>query len=132
MRGFAPYMESLRKEFEGYGVDFLVVYIAEAHAADEWPIRSGRCNGDRGPVVVDQPTSTTQRCALAKDFVRHFNVETRVVVDMPEEDDPFERLYAPWPLRCYIIQHAELQMKLSPNEGFYDLASVRSWLLEHT
>jgi hypothetical protein len=33
------------------------VYIAEAHAMDEWPVKSARFNQGRGPVVVEkQPT----------------------------------------------------------------------------
>ena len=33
----------------------LVVYIAEAHAADVWPINSSRCGGPRNTVLA--PTS---------------------------------------------------------------------------
>jgi hypothetical protein len=34
------------------------IYIAEAHAMDEWPVYSGRFNKGKGPVIVEkQPTS---------------------------------------------------------------------------
>ena len=42
-------MNSLHREF-GASADFAMLYIAEAHAQDEWPISSSRCNAQRGPV----------------------------------------------------------------------------------
>ena len=36
------------------------IYIAEAHAMSEWPLRNGRFNRNRGPVIVkDQPTAAS-------------------------------------------------------------------------
>jgi hypothetical protein len=35
--------------------DWRFVYVAEAHAQDEWPLRSARFSADGQPVVVDQP-----------------------------------------------------------------------------
>ena len=54
-------------------VDFVLVYVAEAHAQDEWPISSARYNADRGPVCVTQPRSQGERLALAQRFKRQFD-----------------------------------------------------------
>lgn len=45
---------------------FLMVYIAEAHAADEWPISSARFNEGRGAVNIKQHKSNEERIAAAK------------------------------------------------------------------
>ncbi len=45
---------------------FLMVYIAEAHAADEWPISSARFNEGRGAVNIRQHKSNEERIAAAK------------------------------------------------------------------
>jgi hypothetical protein len=50
-----PTFHSLSREFEGRA-KFLGVYITEAHAADEWPINSGRFNGPGNS--IDQPKTT--------------------------------------------------------------------------
>lgn len=42
------------------------MYILEAHAQDEWPIRSGRANGGRGPVQITQPSTNKERMAVAR------------------------------------------------------------------
>ena len=38
-------------------VRFVMVYVAEAHAEDEWPISSSRFNANRGPVRWGARTS---------------------------------------------------------------------------
>ena len=40
-----------------------LVYIAEAHAADEWPINSSRCSGPANSVL--RPTSLAERRVVA-------------------------------------------------------------------
>ena len=54
---------------------FKIVYISEAHAVDEWPISSARCNGDRGVVAIAQPKSTSERCEVAARSVRAWEEE---------------------------------------------------------
>ncbi len=48
-----PAMHRLAARF-GARAGAAIVYIAEAHATDEWPISSARANGGRGPVCVAQ------------------------------------------------------------------------------
>ena len=46
--------------------DWRFVYVAEAHAQDEWPLRSARFTADGQPVVVDQPRTLDARLGLAR------------------------------------------------------------------
>ena len=130
MRGLAPYMNSLHAEF-GARARFVMVYIHEAHAVDEWPINSARCNGTRGAVCIRAPVSTAERCESAAAFARDFNVRMPMLVDLVEGEE-FEKHYAPWPLRFFIVQQGKLQHIASPeNSGHYSLQPVREWLLAH-
>ena len=81
--------------------DYLMVYIEEAHATDEWPISSSRYNPSGEPVSVAQPRTVIERTAVAKTFMRTFGLEGEggamsVAVDSPEEGNPFSVAYAPW------------------------------------
>uniref|UniRef100_A0A7S1DDP3 Thioredoxin domain-containing protein n=1 Tax=Cyclophora tenuis TaxID=216820 RepID=A0A7S1DDP3_CYCTE len=102
------------------------VYIAEAHAMDEWPLKSGRFNNDRGAVVVEkQPTKGEERCHLARRFVSDFGLRCdnhcyEFLVDDPERGEPFEKAYAPWPLRLYVIRGGKMEWIAQPKNCSYD------------
>ena len=81
-------------------VQFLTIYIKEAHPEDEWQMDS---NEDQG-VCYKQPTSLPQRVAIAKDFVERFEYDVPMVVD--PMDDAAEEAYAGWPERLYVIDEA--------------------------
>ena len=109
-----------------------LVYIAEAHAVSEWPVRSARFNRGRGPVLIqDQAATGADRCKLARGFASSFNMEIDtqkgnigdILVDNPDEGDMFERLYAPWPLRFYLIDtQGKLEWIAQPHTCSYDKA----------
>jgi hypothetical protein len=48
-----------------YNLQFGVVYIAEAHATDEWPISSARYTAEGKAVSLAQTRSTEDRCSVA-------------------------------------------------------------------
>ena len=108
------------------------VYVAEAHAQDEWPIRSGRFNHGLGAVIVEkQPKKAAERCELARKFVEDFmpkvksggmNSDISMVVDDPELGDPFEKYYAPWPLRLYLIRYGIVEWIAQPKDCSHDEA----------
>jgi len=116
----------------------VVVYIAEAHASDEWPISSARFNGDRGAVHVPQPRADADRCALAARFAADFGLsDAPLLVDAAEgaDADAFERAYAPWPLRFHGVvgggAHggATIGFVAHPRDCGYDVAALRDWAL---
>ena len=55
-------MNSLFAEFRDRA-ELRLVYVAEAHAEDEWPISSGRYTADGCPVTLKQPRSAEERIA---------------------------------------------------------------------
>lgn len=105
-----------------------IVYVEEAHAVDEWPISSGRYNGGRGAVCVRQPRTRAERVALARQMVTDFNVTLPVLVDAPEDGNPFEKAYAPWPLRLYVIHGGKMRYIAEPEECTYSLADLRTFV----
>lgn len=44
-------------------------------------------------------------------------------------DGAFERLFAPWPLRFYVIAHGRLTFIAEPQKCTYDLSLLRKHLL---
>lgn len=96
MRGMSVHLLSLLRE-HSCRIAFRFVYIAEAHATDEWPISSGRCNGDRGAVNIARHSSDADRRRAAAEFAAAFGFdETTVVCDTIK--DEFEHAYGACPL----------------------------------
>jgi len=76
----------------------VTIYIAEAHASDEWPI------GDwLHPTAcpLKQPVSLAERREAARVFVRELEWPFEVFVD--SMSDGFEDAFAAWPLRFYLV-----------------------------
>lgn len=80
-----------------YGINFLALYIVEAHAVDEWPV------GD--PLVVTQPRTIAERCGVARAFVDEYKLRLPMVVDQIDND--FSEQYAGWPVRFYVVQRQQ-------------------------
>ena len=113
--------------------DYLVVYIEEAHATDEWPISSSRYVPSGEPVNVRQPRSVEDRAKLARDLLKMYGIEEgerlKVAVDSPE-GNAFEKAYAPWPVRMYVIEDGVVQFLSAPTDSAHDAAGLRDWLEE--
>jgi len=74
-------------------VNFLMVYIVEAHAVDEWPV------GD--PLKITQPISTIERCGVARAFCRAYDLKVPMIVDTISNE--FSETFAAWPIRFYVL-----------------------------
>jgi len=85
--------------------NFLVIYIAEAHAADEWPV------GD--PLKIMQPKSTLERVGVASAFKKDYSFLLPLLVDTATNE--FERTYSAWPIRFYVIENYEVIFKAFPD-----------------
>ena len=105
------------------------MYIAEAHAADEWPINSRRCGGPANSVRA--PRSLEERCAVARRMRSALKLppsELRVLAD--GMDDAFLRTYAAWPIRLYGVgRDGRLGVVAQPRHGAFELPPLRDWLL---
>jgi len=130
----------------------LVVYIAEAHAEDEWPISSARYNSGQ-EVHVPQSYSTESRIANAKSFFENFgysklvadsdgnprkNSLWRTVISQPEEElgnnfsDAFEAIYKPWPFRAFGFVNNVVDFIVEPRDCEIDIQQITNWVSENT
>ncbi len=116
-------MPALRRIAERYGAcaKFMAVYIAEAHARDEWPV---------GHTVsaCDQPKSLEERLELAEKLEVFTTFPIPLLVD--SISNSFQTGYSSWPFRFYIIQNGKVMVKGQPcpKEHAYRLEDVAEWL----
>lgn len=89
-------IEELQKKYSDT-VNFVIVYIKEAHPDDEWQMEDNEESG----VIYSQPKSTEERRELARAFIDQMDVETETLLD--DIDNTAMACYAAWPERLYII-----------------------------
>src|SRR4051812_48953632 len=80
-------------------VQFVGVYVREAHAADGWWPMVNKSTGD-----VRQPTSTDERCSVAGKCAKALEMTMPLVVD--KIDDRVGHAYSGMPDRLYLIDKA--------------------------
>ena len=74
------------------------VYIAEAHAVDEWQMES---NVEEG-VLLHQHGTLEERFAAAREGVERLGLTMPVLVD--GMDDAVSEAFAAWPERLYVAE----------------------------
>jgi len=122
-----PALSELYRKYRSK-VNFVFVYILEAHAQDEWPIRSSRDTPKNAPVLFNQTKCVEDRCFVATEFKKDFCVEYPIVFDDPQSNS-FEKLYAPWPVRLYLVDNnKKLLYKAQPGEDMLELKPLKSLL----
>jgi hypothetical protein len=99
----------------------LAIYIAEAHARDQWP--AGKTIS-----CLDQPTKLEERLENARQFKKNYNFEMPMLVD--SMDNTFHTTYGSWPFRFYIINDGKLVLKAEPGETTYgyDMNEIDTWI----
>jgi thiol-disulfide isomerase/thioredoxin len=90
---------ALNKLYEQYRnqVEFLVVYITEAHPSDVWQMQSNL----KDKVVFASPRNEEERAFVAGSCVRKLGIEIPAVLD--EFGNSTESAYTAWPDRLYLI-----------------------------
>ncbi len=78
-------------------VDFVVVYIREAHPEEGWVITMNR----EQDIAVNDPTTNAERSEVAETCAIQLKIRMPVVVD--EVDDEIARAYGALPDRLYLI-----------------------------
>jgi len=78
-------------------VEFLCIYIREAHPEDGWQVQA---NLDQG-IVFEQPNTETERAAVAESCVLGLNLELPMAMDDMENNA--ENAYIALPDRLYVI-----------------------------
>jgi len=78
-------------------VEFLVVYITEAHPSDVWQMESNI----KDKVVFASPRSEDERASVAGTCVRKLGIKIPALLD--EFGNSTESGYTAWPDRLYLI-----------------------------
>jgi len=76
-------------------VNFLFVYISEAHANDEWPLGTSLC--------VNVHKTIEDRLRAASLLVKEYGIQLPVLVDTMENE--FDNQYAVWPERYFVANN---------------------------
>lgn len=99
----------------------MLIYIAEAHARDQWP--AGKTIS-----CLDQPKTLEERLNNACLFQEKYNIEIPMLVDSME--NTFHSTYGSWPFRFYVINDGKLVFKAEPGETTYgyDLNELDAWI----
>lgn len=101
---YRTYSESLEAAYDLWknDVEFLRVYVREAHpVADD--VTATPTNSGAG-ILIKQPTTLEERCAVADRFTSALQVKTPLVVD--GIDNAVGQAYSAWPDRLYIVDGA--------------------------
>lgn len=85
------------KARHGATANFLMVYVREAHASDEWVTPDNVKDG----ISVPQPRTDAERRAAAGACLGRCGATMPAVVD--GVDDAVGRLYGAWPDRMYVL-----------------------------
>lgn len=121
-----PIISDYHQRF-GDVVNFVYIYIREAHANDEWPL--GDVESHR------QPQSQEERNKLAQKFQDKYVIKSEgVVSDIPvlidSMENHFQEAYAVWPERFFIIDSCGKLAHISEpcTELGFDRYCIEEWL----
>jgi hypothetical protein len=78
-------------------VDFLVVYIREAHPEEGWILPENRRSG----LAVNEPSTDEERLAVASTCAANLRMRMPMVVD--GVDNAVASAYGGWPDRLYLV-----------------------------
>jgi len=116
-------INSMYEQFK-HRFNFVFVYIIEAHAQDEWPICSARWSPTGKPILYNQTRTLEDRTRAASDFARDFKMKMPIIMD--DMDNSFEKHYAPWPFRIFIVDPSNtLLYKSHPSENIIETVISR-------
>jgi len=103
---------------------FLTVYIAEAHARDEWWLPESQ----PGKEDIMNHRTMEERLKTAKKFVSDLKFPCELVCDSFTDD--LNEHYEGWPERLYIIVDGVVVYKGGAGPFGYKLAEVKDWLAD--
>lgn len=93
-----------------------MIYISEAHAADIWPI------GLSAGVINYSHKKIEDRIKCAEQFKKDNQFIIPIYCDSIE--DTFEKLYASWPFRFFVIENKKLIKIGQPEDSQFDLTEI--------
>jgi len=105
-------------------VNFVFVYIAEAHACDEWPINQLEEELPRHQTLAD-------RQVAASKFVTELPLHNAFHIVLDTMDNAFDSAFASWPFRFWGILNRKIALKPQPKDATYDVTELAKWLESH-
>ena len=99
---------------------FAVVYIAEAHARDEWPVGLPFSSHNA-------PTSAAERVAAARRFAEAWQLSPSIPVMVDPLSNAFEGAYAAWPVRAPARDRADVPRGCRWPEGDLRRSGCHAW-----
>lgn len=78
-------------------VEFVMVYIREAHPVDGWQVSANR----REKILVLQPDSFDARAEVCQEMCTKLELTIPAVIDTL--DDTVNKAYSAWPDRLYLV-----------------------------
>jgi hypothetical protein len=103
-------------------VNFLFVYILEAHAKDEWPIKELE-------EEILQHKSIEDRLVAAKSFISEYSFHPKIQIVADNEDNVFIDQYPSWPFRYWGFQDGRIRVKCMPDGDQVSLDALNTWLV---
>jgi len=104
-------------------VDFLTVYILEAHSEDTWPMGF--------EIKYNQTHTLEARAQVARDFISQNNYELPLRID-EAPSNKFNTVFAAWPLRYYLLEPSGKILYIHEPEGpFVLIRTLHRWLENH-
>lgn len=106
-------------------VEFLTIYIKEAHAVDGWELAHNH-EGEK-EICYLQPQTTESRISIACDFINHYSYPIPLLVD--DIDNIACYRYSALPERLYIIEaDGKIAHKGEVGPTGFDPTEVKDWL----
>lgn len=99
---------------------FSFVYIMEAHAVDEWPVR---CNYQD----IRQHKTLQERADAAKILQTEFPLHPQMFLYLDNIRDEFNSAYASWPFRYWVIRDGKVALKLMPEGDQVSMNHLKAW-----
>lgn len=105
-------------------VKFVFVYIMEAHAADEWPIKELE-------EEIPQHKTLNDRINAATIFFHRNPLHPDFILTVDNFSNDFVNLYCSWPFRYWVVQDGLIKVKCMPNGDSVSLSALYAWLQEN-
>jgi len=102
-------------------VDFITVYIAEAHTQDVWPLGQHVC--------VNKHITLDDRITACKRFMESVDWQLPTTVD--SMTNGFMKTYLAHPERFYAMVDRKMAFKAQPYDAYYPLQQLIDWLVDY-
>jgi len=118
-----PYINSVVEQWKAE-VDFVVVYIMEAHASDEWPIYQVE--------NIEQHKSLAARIQAASKYQNDIECHPQLPFMVDTLQNEFNCEFASWPFRFWVLHQCDGQVRVAfkamPEQSAYRLEDLADFL----